>query len=248
MSGPDRESVHVPEGEILAWSDGELPVGARARVGRHLEACGACGRALAALRDDGEVVRGLLRLVDVAPPPRRPPAAAALAKAPVPRVRRLAAAAVLVLLLSGLAAALVPGSPLRAWWEERTPWVPKAGPPASAGEVAHLSVLAPERVDVVLPAGGDALEVRVTVWDEAWLQVRTAEDAPPARLELIGERLVVDPGAVRGLHVVAPAAVRVRVLSGGRVLLRRAPGDQDATGGAAWRDTTVAVGPAPAGR
>jgi anti-sigma factor RsiW len=131
------------EGTLQALLDGALPPGDRPVADAHLAACGECAAALRELRAVNERTAALLARADV-------PAPVAQAQMSL-RARRLSAhrwgearqallrAAILVLGLAGVAAAAVPGSPVRAWIEHAvlpakkptlTPTARPAPPPA----------------------------------------------------------------------------------------------------------------------
>lgn len=112
-------SWHLDEGALQALIDGELPPGERGPAEAHLSGCGECAAALRDLRAVNERAVALLARADA-------PAPVARAQMRM-RARRLSAgrwregraallrAAVLVACVAGVAAAAVPGSPVRAW-------------------------------------------------------------------------------------------------------------------------------------
>lgn len=124
-------TTHVEDGRLTAYLDHELPAHERSELETHLRACLPCRHALGRVRQRIEVVRGAFALLDRPAPTDEAWRAvqAALgdgAAADIGPARRsrgwsparwtLARAAGLVLVLAGgAAAAVVPGSPVRAW-------------------------------------------------------------------------------------------------------------------------------------
>jgi anti-sigma factor RsiW len=114
---------HLGEGTLQALLDGGLPPAERPAAEAHLAACGECAAAARELRAVNERAAALLAQADI-------PAPVAQAQMSL-RARRLRAgrwgearkallrAAILVLGVAGVAAAAVPGSPVREWVEEK---------------------------------------------------------------------------------------------------------------------------------
>jgi hypothetical protein len=116
---------HPDEGQIQAWLDGELEPEAASGVQDHMEKCVDCASIAETSRGrSGDFSRAMLMLdheaVNLADPGPLP-VAAALSTVRRHRVRAtgwsLARAAGLILVAAGAAAALVPGSPVREWFE-----------------------------------------------------------------------------------------------------------------------------------
>jgi hypothetical protein len=131
--------MHVAEGRLLAYIDGELPTAERSALESHLATCDACGVELDELRRIGAELRSALAGTDmvagIAPAlqafsERRAALVGAPAAANDFDARRTAAgsslrfarssllkAAALAALVVGAASAAIPDSPLRDWLE-----------------------------------------------------------------------------------------------------------------------------------
>jgi len=131
---------HLGEGTLQALLDGALPPGERPAAEAHLAACGECAAAARELRALNERAGALLAAGDV-------PAPVAQAQMSL-RARRarqnhwgdarraLLRAAILVLGVAGVAAAAVPGSPVREWLRETVlPAKKETLPPAGRAAV-----------------------------------------------------------------------------------------------------------------
>lgn len=112
---------HLAEGTLQALLDGELPPGERPAAEAHLAGCGECAAAARELRAVNERAAAILAGGDVAAPVAQAQMSLRARRA---RQRQghwgdarkaLLRAAVLVLALAGVAAAAVPGSPVRDW-------------------------------------------------------------------------------------------------------------------------------------
>lgn len=122
--------THVDEGTLLAHLDGQGGDD-REEVAEHLAACPRCAAELRSLRDMSAELRGALLLTDVPAPVEAARARVFAAHPTVVRdvrdARRvfhlgpfrvgLLQAAALALVLAGVVAAAIPGSPLRQWVE-----------------------------------------------------------------------------------------------------------------------------------
>ncbi|HET7234767.1 MAG TPA: zf-HC2 domain-containing protein [Longimicrobium sp.] len=170
---------HLGEGTLQAMLDGELSPHQRAAAETHLGGCPACAAELRELRLVNERAAGLLARVDV-------PAPVAQAQMSM-RARRMRSsrfggwqqallrAAILVLALAGVAAAAVPGSPVREWIATNVlphqqpaapptlrPAPPPAPRPAPAAELASSGVsirLEKGVMRVVLSGASPQLEI-----------------------------------------------------------------------------------------
>ncbi|HET7460441.1 MAG TPA: zf-HC2 domain-containing protein [Longimicrobium sp.] len=206
---------HLGEGTLQALIDGELSPADRAAAETHLAACPACAAELRELRATHERVATLLGRADVAAP---------VAQAQMSmRARRLRArrpavhwpqallrAAVLVLGLAGVAAAAVPGSPVRAWIVQNVvprprpaqaprlhpvTQAPPARPAAPPEKPAGISIRTEKDVvRVVLTGVSPRLQIvaRLVDGDRAGVVARGPRDyrprfrTSPGRIEVIG--------------------------------------------------------------
>jgi len=205
-------SDHTEAGALLAYADGELPVEERAALSGHLRECLACRRALDEVQGRADAVSGALAALDVPTPLERAwqelCGRLGLAGAPPSRRRSglhvrgsVARAAGLVLLLSGAAAAaVIPGSPVRAWLFGRAdPTEPPSRPAATAEEELGARTEPQNgRIDIVLDVPpGTEIEVALLAGERAGIFAPTGTSfssasgrleahasAGPLRLEL----------------------------------------------------------------
>lgn len=241
---------HLPDAVHQAWLDNELDAEARAAAEQHLRACADCAAALAELRAARETFAAAVARLD-AP---APVASALLAvrgrgwrRAGVATHRALLRAAMLVLGVAGVAAASVPGSPVRAFISRlAAPAAPAPTAPtlsteaprrvATAPAVSGVSVLpAAGRVRIVLVAPDRALRLRVRVWEGEAAEV-TAPRGPngprfrtrAGELEVVGagdgEALVQLPRSARSAVVEADGEVLAVAEAGRLRALRPASG------------------------
>ncbi|CAA9342982.1 MAG: hypothetical protein AVDCRST_MAG68-3099 [uncultured Gemmatimonadetes bacterium] len=230
---------HLDEGTLQALADGELPAAERRAAEAHLAGCGACAGELAGLRADHSTLAAALARVDVAPPTaaaqmslRRRRAAAASAWGGEAR-RALLRAAVLVLALGGVAAAAVPGSPLRVLIERAVAPVPVEAPkPVPAPPVSHAPAPAPAAGISILPDGGAVrvvlngaaagLRVHARVSDGDLVEVSAAGAAAGARFRTGPGRIeVLDAGAGE-VRIALPRSARAAVVEvDGRVYVAK---------------------------
>jgi hypothetical protein len=230
------------EGTLQALLDGALPPGERPAAEAHLAACGECAAAARELRAVNERAAALLARGDV-------PAPVAQAQMSL-RARRarqthwgdarraLLRAAVLVLGLASVAAAAVPGSPVRAWIEETVLPAKKETLPPGAGRApvppprAEAPAPAPTGVSIRPDAGavrvvltGASPRLRVTArlvdGDHAGVLAR-GRAASGARFRTAPGRIeVVDAGAGE-IEVEIPRAARSATVEvNGRVLVAK---------------------------
>ena len=209
---------HPNDGHLLAWLDSELEPEDGIGVCDHVESCAACNARVDILRRESEGFSQAVLVLDdqvfglADPGPL--PVAAALSTGGKHRMRRtgwsLARAAGLVLVAAGAAAALVPGSPFRAWIEGigdaevptstvpavPVPWTEAAEDVARVPAATAISVepLAGSLV-VSLQGFGQSSNVHVRLTDarRASVRVEGAAESPrfvtgPGMLEVIGSR------------------------------------------------------------
>ncbi len=244
---------HPNDGQLLAWLDEELEPEDGTGVREHLEACTECRRRGEVLRREAQAFsEAVLALDEVAAGKADPgplPIAAAISSAGGHRLRRtgwsLARAAGLVLVAAGAAAALVPGSPVRAWLEgfgadEGSGTVaPAATAPAAETEsdagikpgATAISVeLSEGRLVVNLRGftGNSNVHVSLTNAPRASVRVEGALEVPrfvtgPGTLEVIGARegeiWVEVPRSARDAVVQVGGEDAVRVEDGRLVIL-----------------------------
>jgi hypothetical protein len=163
---------HLTESDLQAWIDGELAPGDLPRVNEHLEACAACRRELGDLRRASEVFSAAMHVYDDDLMPATPPAAewaprraGAFGGFSSSRVGR--AAAIFLVAAAAVAAAVVPGSPLRGLW---APGATEAPPIATPGT---------EPLEELVPTVGASITVRPR---DGRLTVRVRAFAPGTRV------------------------------------------------------------------
>lgn len=231
---------HLAEGTLQALLDGGLPPGELTAAEAHLAACGECAAALRELRAVNERMAALLAVGDV-------PAPVAQAQMSL-RARRarqshwgdarkaLLRAAILVLGVAGVAAAAVPGSPVRAWVEQAVlpqkkatlpPGVVRApvpAPRAAATSPTGISIR-PDAgaVRVVLTGASPRLRVtaRLVDGDRAGVLARGPAMSGARFRTAPGRIEVVDAGAGE-IEVEIPRAARAATVEvNGRVLVAK---------------------------
>ncbi|HEX9107216.1 MAG TPA: zf-HC2 domain-containing protein, partial [Longimicrobiales bacterium] len=178
--------IHLSEGELQAFLDGQLAADERARVADHLADCAACQAELRQLKAAAVLFTRALAHTDLAPDLAGARSLTLRRGRPAPVIRLLGAqsprarvvrrtflrAAVLVLLVAGAASAAIPGSAVRRLlvniWHQTTRLFgarPAAPPPA---RVRFTPAPAPAPVP---PAGVSVLpdegQVRILVHDAA---------------------------------------------------------------------------------
>jgi putative zinc finger protein len=227
-----KVNKHLDEGLLQALLDGELPPEARAGAEAHLAACAACAQELKAQRAAVERAGALLELADVPAPVaraqlqfrgRRHRTARPLVEAR----RALLRAAALVVGLAGVAAAAVPGSPVRAWVERVVDPAPRqhapAPPPALTGaperapraESALAGVsIRPEggSVRVVLSGAAPELKVRARLSDGVRAAVTATGAAAGARFRTGPGRIEVVGAGAGEVTVELPRGARTAVV------------------------------------
>lgn len=245
---------HPNDGHLLAWLDSEAEPEGGTGVREHLEACTECRKRVEMLRRESEAFsRAVLALDEVSAGMADPgplPIAAAMSAAGSHRLQRtgwsLARAAGLVLVAAGAAAALVPGSPVRAWLEglgsdEAT------GPLAPAVTALDTEISSEDGIEPMPTAisleplqgrlvvnlqgfgRNSNVHVRLTDARRALVRVEGTPEVPrfvtgPGTLEVIGARegeiWVELPRSVRDAVVQVDGEAAVRVEDGRLVILR----------------------------
>lgn len=219
---------HLGDGTLQALLDGELPPAERSAAEAHLAACGECAAELRELRAAHERMAALLAQADV-------PAPVAQAQMSL-RARRLRAgrwsearkallrAAILVMGVAGVAAAAVPGSPVREWVEQRVlpakkqTMEPALGPTVAQQPQAPVPASAPSGVSIRPDAGvvrvvltGASPRLRVTArlvdTDRAGVLAR-GKAASGARFRTAPGRIEVVGAGEGELEVEIPRAAR----------------------------------------
>lgn len=142
---------HLTESDLQAWIDRELASGDQPRVSGHLEDCAACRRELGELRRASELFSAAMHAYDddltaVTPPARADVARRWFGVRSSSRVGR--AAAIFLVAAAAVAAAVVPGSPLRELWESEA-----AQPPATVEQGTQLP-------EIVASSVGASITVR----------------------------------------------------------------------------------------
>lgn len=233
--------AHVSEATLQALLDDELPATEQPTVREHVAGCLACRQEVQALRDADALFSAAMRRIDAADlrrPMPLPPRAAHPWRAAV--WRTLPRAAVLVLGFAGVAAAALPGSPVRRWVaalaEHDAPRAsvsvastrpePSAvggAAPAETEPVAGIGVLpAAGEVRVVVEAPAPGLRVSVRLADQDRVDVRGRAAATEARFRTAPGRVTVMGAGAGELEIVLPNGVqRASVTVGGKRYLTK---------------------------
>lgn len=212
---------HLTRGTLQALLDGELSDEQRSAAAGHLSACDRCRAIRASLERDSVLFSSAVALLDTAPL-RRPDAVdrepegvvsivdrrAERAASGAGRVSRWSRAAILraaILLIgfAGVAAAVVPGSPLGSWVREvgrQLVGEPAALPPEPSvdvdmGDGAAISLLPSDgALHVVINGFSAESTVRVRIVDgpQGYVRVRETPEDPrfvtaPGRIEVTGQ-------------------------------------------------------------
>lgn len=252
---------HLSEGQLQAYLDGEVE-GAYARsLAAHLEACAVCTATLDELRAAAVRTSHALAWLDrpASTAAAIQPGIAALAAERATEVvgangdarvtsidahrpwRRPARvgflkAAMLALLVTGAAAAAIPGSPVQRWligaWTQMTgpepvvveePEVPETVEPAPApAELASISIEPIDgRLTVLLDGAAPGQSIRVVLVDEPTATVET--DATAATRFSTGPSRIQATGLGRGsVNVLLPRSLAyARVVADGQLLLEK---------------------------
>ena len=223
--------MHVGEGTLLAFVDGELRDEEREAVGRHLAGCSTCSAILDELRaaalelttalglgdldaPTGEAYGSLRSAVPAGSRPRPlqiTPGGAVVRHAASTR-RALLRAAMLVLGLAATASAAIPGSPVREWLVDTWRSLTGASAPVAVTPVEPAPPAeAVSRVASVsiLPSNGSARILLTQGAQDVVVRVRVVD----------GEKLTVyASGAAADAHfATAPGRVTIAGASGGEI-------------------------------
>lgn len=252
---------HLSEQQLQAWLDGEVEGAAARSLSAHLEACAACRSTLEEMRATAARVANALAWLDrpASTAAAIQPGIAALAAERATEVvgangdarvtsidahrpwRRPARvgflkAAMLALLVTGAAAAAIPGSPVQRWligaWTQMTgpepvvveePEVPETVEPAPApAELASISIEPIDgRLTVLLDGAAPGQSIRVVLVDEPTATVET--DATAATRFSTGPSRIQATGLGRGsVNVLLPRSLAyARVVADGQLLLEK---------------------------
>jgi hypothetical protein len=212
---------HTTEGTLLEWLDGRLSPTERPQVERHVATCVACTADMERLRLLSATFAGAMELLD-------PPALTRAAYAAVLRRRShwrgadtrrtLARAAVLVLAVAGIASATLPGSPLRAWLEDRLglnthvtvsgAHAPSTLPaPAPAAEPASAGIAILPINGAVLNHADPALRVRVRLAEGEIVDVRATGAAADAQFRTGPGRISISDAGAGEIQIALPHTV-----------------------------------------
>jgi len=233
---------HLGEGTLQALLDGALPPDERPAAEAHLAACGECAAAARELRGLNERASALLATGDVPAPVAQAQMSLRTRRATRDRWtgarQALLRAAILVLGLAGVAAAAVPGSPVREWIQQnvlpqrkpvRQPTVRQATQPPARQEASPASAsgvsIRPDAggVRVVLTGASPRLRVtaRLVDADRAGVLAR-GRAAQGARFRTAPGRIeVVNAGAGEIEIDIPRAAAEATVEVNGRVYVAK---------------------------
>lgn len=194
---------HLTRGTLQALLDGELRDDQRVAAVEHLSTCDRCRAIRASLERDSALFSSAISLVDR--PPSRRVDRIATGAGRVSRWSRAAIlrAAILIIGFAGVAAAVVPGSPLGSWVREvgrQLVGEPAALPPGPSvdvdmGDAAAISLLPSDgALQVVITGFSPESTVRVRIVDGTQGYVRVRETAvdprfvtAPGRIEVTGQ-------------------------------------------------------------
>jgi Putative zinc-finger len=213
---------HLVEGTQQALLDGALPPAERTAAEAHLAGCGECAAAARELHALNERAGALLARGDVPAP-----VAQAQMSLRARRVRQgqrawggearraLLRAAVLVLGIASVAAAAVPGSPVRAWLEdtvlpEKQPTLPPVGrapvPPAREAPAPAGVSIRPDAgaVRVVLTGASPRVQVTARLVDRDRASVLVRGQA------MSGARFRTTPGRIEVVNA-GPGEIEVEI-------------------------------------
>ena len=232
---------HTAEGTLLEWLDGKLPSSENSRVEGHLAQCTTCAAELDRLRLLSATFGVAMELLDPPAPTRRAYAAVLRRRAGrwgADTRRTLARAAVLVLAVAGIASAPLPGSPLRAWLEDRlglggdvsapqthTPSTPSAPAQVSAPVLeipsAGIAIFPVDgSVRIVLNHADPALRIRVRLAEGDIVDVRATGAAADAQFRTGPGRISISDAGAGEIQISLPHTVsRATVLVGNKPYL-----------------------------
>lgn len=220
--------MHPAEWELQAFADDDALLANRRDVLDHVSACPVCARRVDATRRLNDAHARMLALLDGPVPPVTVDAVIARAGGGRRRhLRRAVAAGIGVLFVAAVAAAAVPGSPLRAVIRQLT--MPDAAPrasrhpgaPAPRPSEAGVAFVPSAHVEVDFSYVQDEGSARVVIVPTAAVEVRHWGGV--AAYALTARGVVVDnPGSRASYEVLIPAAAgRVRVRIAGREVLTK---------------------------
>lgn len=196
---PNEEllGVHVADGDLFAYQDGELSAQRRREVVAHMRRCPICVARLHELRSGSVTLSHALTSTDVRAPIGSPWIVRRRAGGRRFR-RRAAVAAAAALLLTGGVAALTPGSALRSWLDGSSP------PVLETHEVTHFAVTAPDTLALVLVDGRGVLLIRFVGVAGPRMEVQGRAGDTLGRVEFAEGRLVLSPGTAQVLRILVP--------------------------------------------
>jgi anti-sigma factor RsiW len=245
---------HLEVGVLQKVVDGELAADGRAEAVLHLSTCRLCQEELAALRADTARASALMGMLEQDVPVEAAHAAFvrrrrhAAASAPAGRSGVLARwggngarqtllrAAALLLTVTGVAVASVPGSPVREWItgvvvSQREAAAPELAPDAPAVVEAPVEERAPTgvyvspeegRIRIVLSAPSPELHVRTRLTTETRAEVYATGEAAGARFRTGPGRVEVIAAGPGELEVALPvSATAAYVEVNGRVYVAK---------------------------
>ncbi|MDQ6635158.1 MAG: zf-HC2 domain-containing protein [Gemmatimonadota bacterium] len=217
--------MHPSDETLQALAHGELPLARQSEVRRHLAECPACERLLVDWKETEAYAARLLRTLDHPAPTVSVDALIARA-APRVRTRRHAAVAagIAALVVAGVAAAAVPGSPVRQYVERvmgtpsiaRSPHAPmtrRTPIRAAQPEASGIAFVPANSVEVTFRDSQLAGVLRITVADS--IAVRIAQRGGSAGYALTDAGVSVEnTGSIASYDLVLPrtlphATVRV---------------------------------------
>ncbi len=231
---------HFTEGVLQAYLDDEVAADARAQIAAHVVGCSACAGRLQELHELNDTFASAVGLVDA---PALPAAALAEVRARAARQpwrerwagssRTLARAAMLVLGLTGVAVAAVPGSPLREWlvqtWQSfRQPQqevvapVPAAAPQPEAPPTGMRLEAAEGRIRISLREPAADTRIHVILIDGTRALVETTGNAAARRIATGSGWLELTGTGAGDLRISLPRGVSNATIEvDGRVLLTK---------------------------
>lgn len=224
--------MHVIDGELQAFLDGELDEKRRAVIADHLAGCAECAASLTELRRLSAIFSGAVELLDEPEVVPFVPRGGRAGRGALLGVgSAFLRAAVIVLLVGGVAWGALPGSALRGWagqlWQAGAALL-AGGDGERQAEAAPVVAALSQSAVSIFPDNGEArvvvrepepgLELRVRLASVEQVTVRwTGRGADPAFSTAAGRLEVVGAGAGE-VSIEAPRSARVLVEVGGRVI------------------------------
>ena len=219
--------THLTELELGALADGELTGWRSERAGRHLAQCGACAEAVARRRAQERELATLLRSVDHPPPPLAAERVMKRAARREPtKWRAVAAGLAGVTLAAAAAAAVIPGSPVRAFFGRHGGAASGARTSRQEPAWSTSSVgFAPTHVvNVAFQSAQRSGEIGVLLSDSLLVRVAHRAGSPSYTVTADGV-LIANGGSGASYEVTVPRTVPVvRILVGNRVVFARDSG------------------------